>query len=55
MTLSPQGTAAIKQAVQQHIARNNARRTERQIQEHFGPRVVSLEVRRFNSGRKVTV
>ncbi len=46
MTLSPQGTAAIKQAVQQHIARNNARRTEREIQRHFGGNVALLAVRR---------
>lgn len=53
--LSPAGLAAVREAQRQHIQRNAARRAERQIQEHFGPRVVSLAVRRFNSGRKVTV
>lgn len=56
--LTPAGTAAIKAAAADQIARNNQRREikrrEELIAEQFGPRVVLLDARRFNAGRKVT-
>jgi hypothetical protein len=56
--LTPQGTAAIKAAAAKQIARNNQsreiKRREELIAQQFGPRVVLLEARRFNAGRKVS-